>query len=184
MSQVKIHFFVGPKPSFSFDRFFKPTKQQSEIISKFINLGYAPVINSESSYNPNSIEGLVWCIDEDHIQLSKNYTGGKVFMFIYYNEKSTPQQLLASKIYFEDILQLTGTRKERFTRSMSRLLEDKKSFEPIKPQPYLNGSGRQSYTELPNGRQLIARIQGGEFEEKVNERLLQAAESLSLLSAR
>ena len=153
MIPPQLHFFVTPRPIEFLERFYKPPEYESEIIKKFIELGYAPVVDSEkpcTQNTANGVYGLVWCGNE--IIESRKYKKamGRIRLLIHWSGKVTQTFLLEARLFFEELLGFNRI------KTRSQRLVNGNNFKPTYNQKYIGGSGRLEYEQLPNGYQRIA----------------------------
>jgi len=168
----RVHFFTTPRNQFSYNKLYTPPKQETDLIAKFIELGYAPVVDSLLPCPPlQNVRGLYWCIGEAELSFTKATAHESInpFLLIYWYGPMSCSALEAARQFFSDLLGLRFKRKI-ITRQMSKMLQGN-YFKPTPPQPLLFASvERHDYVEtLSDGRIVVNRIKGGDLAESVNE---------------
>jgi len=174
----RIHFFTTPRDKFSYERIYTPPKHETDIIAKFIDIGYAPVVDSLLPCPPlQNVRGIYWNLDSEEIEFTNGEANEQInpFLLIYWYKPMSANELESARQYFSNVLGLPSFKRKIVTRHMSRMLEGN-YFKPTPPQPLLSASvGRHDYVEtLPDGRIVVNRIEGGELTDSVNA-LIQAA---------
>jgi len=177
---ARIHFFTTPRNQLDYERVYTPPKHESDIIAKFIEMGYAPVVDGLLPCPPlQNVRGIYWNIEDEEIFFTQGSANEIInpFLLIYWYQPLSANELEVARQYFADVLGLPSFKRKIVTRHMSRMLEGN-FFKPPPPQPLLSASvGRKDYVEtLADGRIVVNRVQGGIYTDDVN-RLLGLAQA-------
>lgn len=151
-------------------RFVKLPDSDSEMIRKLMKEGFSPEISAGKC--PSFAKELLgWALLEGELSLRcdwENIDNEKIVCLIYWQYIDIEAFDLA-KDYFEDLLGLSQTKRD-ISDFKAKILEKK----PYNARP-LGGSEivKDDGNELPDGRKVIAMVEGGELEDLVNERIAQ-----------
>lgn len=151
---MQIYFFTTPKPLLHVGH-YTPPKSESDIIAKFINLGYAPSVNSVEK--PKEIQGKGWWWDGSSDRLSPlPFAGGEIFFACILPDGRGDMRTIMGLLGVDH-----NAQQHRVTRSTAKL-------EPF-AQPCLKAPSFVGFETLPDGK-LVKRI-GGDDEgcDRVNE---------------
>ena len=171
---VNIQFFIPLSLSLE-NRFNKPSIEDQKLIKKFIKLGFNPMVSSDRTCPTfKNVTGYYMYKDDKSLSwLSADNIGiqfEKVYLLIYWNPSTSENEkiFLESKSSFENMI-----------------FEDEEmiiDIDPsIKPDIQIAKSSvvfDDSMEEIPDGRLIIAKVEGGEFEDVVNERIKKLKEEI------
>jgi len=151
-------------------RFVKLPENDSKMIKKLMDEGFSPEI-SAGKCPAFAKELLGWALLEGELNLRcdwENIDHEKIICLIYWQYIDIEAFDLA-KDYFEDLMGLSETKRD-ISEFKAKMLEKK----PYNARP-LGGSlvVKDDGNELPDGRKVIAMVEGGDLEELVNDRISQ-----------
>lgn len=161
-----ISFYTSPSYEFR----YTPPAEECRIIKRFIDYGYAVNVDSTKpcpTQDIKRLQGLYYTIGGD-VEFVSDYTDGKVFMLIYFNEDITVYELEAARSHFAGMLGLSSFTRKRVTRSLGATISSG-MFEPYSRQ-LCTSSSEFDNAECIDGK-FITQIIGGEHAEEVNRLL-------------
>lgn len=179
-----IYFFTTPRDQLSISKIYTPPESESNIIKTFVELGYAPFVDSQrvaTREMVHALAGFVWIEGQDKLVPTLEYTEGRIFMLVYFNDPAYGI-VEAAREFFSDLLGLQFTSRMRRTRKISKLF-DSADFKPATPQPFIKGS-KVHYHELPEKRALVARVEGGPRVNEITQLIYVAQQELQRLEER
>jgi len=160
---VPVISFYFPYDTSHIQRFQKLSEEDTQIIQKFRNEGFSPLMSIQKPYFEQSLQKLVWIQGEP--ELLTDYTE-KTFPLvkchIYWPTEIPQEDYLFAKSLFECLLGLREI-PQRITRSQIQKLN------MIKPYTEINNGNEMMDVEeirLEDGRR-VTQICGGEREEEV-----------------
>ena len=168
MEPTNITFFIDePKNQLDLERFIKPTPKDAEVIMRVCKEGFEPNVSIKKC--PKILPSLFgWALLKNELELRcdwENINHEDIIVLIYWKEIDEEAFNLA-KDYFENLLGIKEVRdKVVVERYKEKFLLEK--------APLLGGSEivRDDGNELPDGRKVIAVVEGGEHEDLVNARI-------------
>lgn len=149
-------------------RFVKLPEGDSKMIKKLMDEGFAPEI-SAGKCPAFAKELLGWALLEGELNLRcdwENIDHEKIICLIYWQYIDIEAFDLA-KDYFEDLMGLNETKRDIGDFKAKMLQKKPMTARPISGSTIVKDDGN----ELPDGRKVIAMVQGGELEDLVNERI-------------
>ena len=168
MGAPVICFFTSLRTSGDVARIYTPPAPETAIIRDFINAGYAPIVNS--TYPAKECVAKAICMRTSVDEFTV-YDGGEAFCLVYWNEIADNQLAFALGHFnrFIDTRQLVPN--GRRTRLSEKIY-------PVEQQKTLGGSTFETCEMLPDGRVLVARVEGGDRADEVNRLIAETAEIL------
>ena len=166
---TSITFFVEDTDPDTIKRFVKINKTDSELIQRICNEGFAPNVSLRKC--PKFLPSLLgWALLKNELEFRCDWSDintDDVIALIYWREIDE-ESFTQAKAYFEDLFGL------KTLRDKVILERCQEKFKVIKA-PFLGGSEikRDDGDELPDGRKIIAVVEGGEHENLVNKRLME-----------
>lgn len=153
-------------------RFYKPSTEECRLIQKFVDAGIMPIVDSVNSCPDIShLTGLFWNETMDEMECISNYKDEPVTILVYFNEELSLYDLETAKEHLSNIIGLaTFKRKGVVTRSMAKVETATKTY-------HHSGSEILSALYSANGRDIVARVEGGEREKEVCELVRKILES-------
>lgn len=146
---------------------FDATEQcSSDIVARFIREGFSPIVTATSDCPKIDVLGWAMVSGEDSLRNDwHTIPFDRVYCLIYWNSNTTLDSELynTAKIYFEHLIR--GESVGIVTRRKQHIYDTykPKRSSPLVQSPILSG------TPLPDGRQIVATVVGGEFKDKVDE---------------
>jgi len=176
MSPPIVCFFTTPRDQLALDRFYKPPAAEALIIKRFVDAGYNPVIDSLAPSKECAAKAIA-LERPDSLEFVK-YNGGSVFCLIYWNTIDC-RTLAFAHGHFNKFIQGREGRvghdyKTRYAESV---------FPPA-PLENLGGTKIVEHEKLPDGREIIARVEGGERASEVDKLVEKTKEVLQRLEER
>ena len=174
MSPPIVCFFTTPRDQLALDRFYKPPAAEALIIKRFVDAGYNPIIDSLAPSKECAARAI--CLATANNKEFVEYPGGAVFCLIYWNEIND-NQLAFARGHFDRFVNggsVVGHRRStRFYETVAppALLEN------------LGGTKIPTYEKLPDGRELVSRVEGGERAAEVDKLIEKTKEVLQRLES-
>ncbi len=170
-----ITFYTTPRPLGYGKKLYTPPEREDYIIAQFLSAGYCPTITATGhrpEINPE-LRGLaMFSAEADSFHNYPNAAArGELFCLIYWREGLEAKELQFARGHFNKLIGGMGDN-QRVTRSMVKAQD----YLPIDPQLFIGGTHEEPYQDLPDGRKLVARVEGGERTEQV-KKLLQEAQA-------
>lgn len=102
---IKIQFFCAVQKSKLYERFFKPTPEECEIINRFFD--YNPVIDSVNSCpSLNHLRGFYWCFGASELLECADHMCEPAFLVIYFQNEVNDTEFEGYRKVFSDMLDL------------------------------------------------------------------------------
>jgi len=167
-------FFEDPQPEEIMKKFIKLDERDAEIVRRLENEGFAPTISTgRCPYIPRLLKGWALVKGEQYFRCDWDNIEVKNILMLVFWQEIEEKEFIDAVYYFEALLGLRE--KTDMVNSFEKNIVKAKKSELIEGSKIVPDDGN----ELPDGRKVIATVCGGEFEDKVNARLLKLKQNFT-----